>query len=164
MTLTPLRARRRFPLYLWGWLHEPKLVTAAAVVGYLGLAVAGVMSLIHPPNTITLEVGPYLTFAGAGFAVFGGLVGLVAAPRGLWWLERVALLSVLTYILIYGTTIISLQITSPGSRWMQIGLVVWGAQAVLSRWDRTRGAALDPTKGAPRTARLPPAQREMKDG
>lgn len=148
MTLTPLRPRRRFPLYLWDRLHKPPLVSAAATIGYVALAAGGVMSLIHPPSTIQSEVGPLVTAAWSCFALLGGLLGAASAPRGVWWLERVGLISVTTFLLIYGTTIVSLQATSSGSRWMQLGLLVWGAHAVLSRWDRTRGAALDPHGGA----------------
>lgn len=134
----------------WGLLHQPPMVTAMATLAYAGLAVLSALSLNHPPGTITSELGKYVTMSWSLFALLGGLVGVLSAPRGVWWLERVALLSVATFLLIYTTTIAGLQVTSSGSRWMQLGVLCLGWYFVVSRWDRTSGAALDPTRGLDR--------------
>lgn len=141
------RARRRWPLTIWDLLHEPPVVTAGAIVVYLALATFGILSIFHPPSTITSELGNLVTYGWASFAILGGALGLLSAPRGVWWLERIGLYAVATFLLIYTITVVNLQITAAGSRWMQLGLIAMGWYFVLSRWDRTSGAALDPTRG-----------------
>lgn len=143
----PRIRRRRWPLSIWDMLHEPPVVTAFATVAYAFLAVMGALSIHHPPGTITSELGNLATYSWSGFAILGGLLGTIAAPRGVWWLERVGLYSVMTFLAIYSTTVVNLQINSPGSRWMQLGILALGWYFVVSRWDRTKGAALDPTRG-----------------
>ena len=145
------RRIRRFPLSIWDRLHEPPLVTAGATLAYLAVALGGALSLHHPPGTITSQLGGWVTAAWSCFALGGGLVGFLSAPRGVWWLERVGLYAVMTFLLIYTTTIVGLQISSSGSRYMQLGILALGWYFAVSRWDRTRGAALDPVRALRRS-------------
>lgn len=131
----------------WALLHEPPVVTAAATLAYLALMVFGALSFFYPPSPIKSELGVFATVAWSCFASLGGVLGLLAAPRGIWWLERVAIYSVTTFLAIYSVTIVNLQVTATGSRWMQLGVLSLGWYFIVSRWDRTRGAALDPTRG-----------------
>lgn len=148
MTTAPAPRRlRRWPLSWWDLLHEPAVVTAGATIVYVALAAAGVLSILQPPGTITSELGEIVTYGWAVFAVLGGILGTVSAPGGIWWLERVGLYAVGTFLLIYTLTVVNLQISGSGSRWMQLGLICMGWYFIVSRWDRTRGAALDPTRG-----------------
>lgn len=143
-----LMARRRFPLRIWDLLHEPRVVTVCMILGYMGLFGGGLGSLLHPPSTIQGELGVTITTMWSWFFIIGGALGLVSAPRGIWWLERVALIAAGTAFLIYGSTIANLQITGAGSRWMQLGVLTWGMFGLIARWHRIHWAALDPTRGS----------------
>lgn len=152
MTTAPAPRRlRRWPLTWWDLLHEPPVVTAGAAVVYAALAIFGTLSIFHPPGTITSELGNIVTYGWAVFSILGGILGVASAPSGIWWLERVGLYAVATFLLIYTLTVVNLQITSSGSRWMQLGLISMGWYFIVSRWDRTKGAALDPTRGIQKT-------------
>lgn len=135
---------------VWSLLHEPRVITALMLAGYLTVLAGGTLSWAHPPGTIKSELGPYVTGLWCGLFILGGALGAVSCPAGRWWLERPALVAVGTGFTMYGATVATLQVTSPGSRWMQLATVLFALLSVVARWHRIRWAALDPTRAATR--------------
>lgn len=140
------RARWR-PKEFWLLLHEPRVITALHLVGYLVLALGGVIALIAPPSSIRAEWGSLLTMMWGSALVAGGAVALVSTPRGIWWGERIGITVLIIGLLMYASIVVFLHLTSPGNRVPQLGVVAYAIVSLLVRWVRIRGVALDPLRG-----------------
>ena len=146
MSTTPTRVRWH-PMALWLLLHEPRVITALHLVGYLVLTVGGTLGLISPPSSLQAEWGPLLTSLWGGALIVGGLVALVSTPRGIWWGERIGITILIVGLLMYASIVVFLHLTSPGNRIPQVGVVAYAIVSLLVRWVRIRGVALDPMRG-----------------
>lgn len=137
--------KRRLPMRLWELLHEPRAVTALVMTSYLIVFIVGLSALTSPPLSIASELG-WVTRLWATSLLAGGAIGLIAAPRGIWWLERTALIATGTGAIIYLATILQLHFIQDGNRIPQAGFVALAVIACATRWARIRWSSLDPTK------------------
>lgn len=135
-----------FWLRWWRGLYPPPEITALMMSIYGVLAVAGLSALVVPPISIAGEIGPFLTHVWAGFLLVGGALGVAATPRGFWWIERVAILSVGTASMMLLATTLYMHFTSAGNRvvtasaWLAVFLFL------AIRYLRIRGFGLDPLR------------------
>lgn len=85
-------ATRRWYLRIWGRLEEPQVVTAVQILTFLVASAAGVVAVAGGfPYSLTHAIGA-LAFAVGAILLLGGLLGAVSCWKGVWWLERIALL------------------------------------------------------------------------
>ena len=145
----PRHRHRLHPGRLWDILQEPRAVTASMIGAYACALLAGISALISPPNSIVAQLG-ILTYGWAIFLVIGGILGVASVPRGYWWLEKAALVSVATGLAIYIATLLQIHIIDPGNRLPQAFALGVGACTILGRYFRIRRASLDPVKAAAR--------------
>ena len=146
MTTHPTRVRWH-PMALWLLLHEPRVITALHLLGYLILSLGGVMALATPPSSLQAEWGPLLTGLWGGALIVGGLVALVSTPRGVWWGERIGITILIVGLLMYASIVGFLHVTASGNRLPQVGVIAYAIVSLLVRWVRIRGIALDPMRG-----------------
>lgn len=125
------------PRRLWGLLREPRAQTAVAGIGWLVACGMGSAAIWAPPSSVSAEIGPWWTLTWAAFLLTGGVLGLV----GCWilhepwwrWVEQAGILSAAVGIAIYVFLIGWLQITSEGSRLVQICGITLGLLFILRR-------------------------------
>ena len=138
---------RWHPRALWHLLKEPRVITAMHLLGYAILATAGALALGTPPSSIKAEWGPLLTQLWGGGLLLGGVIGLVATPRGWWWVERTGITLLIIALAMYLSVVIYLHYTGSGNRLPQAGVAAYAIISLVIRWLRIRSAALDPTAG-----------------
>ena len=138
---------RLHPVRLWLLLKEPRVITAMHLLGYAILATAGALALGTPPSSIKAEWGPLLTQRWGGGLLLGGAVGLVATPRGWWWVERAGITLLAIALAMYLSIVVYLHYTGTGNRLPQAGVAAYAIISLVIRFLRIRTAALDPTAG-----------------
>jgi len=131
------------------WFREPSAINAAQTVAYIIAAAAGTMAAIGAlaPVFVTTTIGPVIvTLVGVTLAV-GGTIGALSVARGLWWLERIALIitgcgwaMLLVPAIYYAAT------THTSAIWLILALVVTALCDVFKRYRRIDWAYLDPSK------------------
>lgn len=147
--------RFEYPDCAWGrvrcalrraWLRvsEPRVVSLLFALIYVGLALGGVSALFDPPLTAPGAAGGFAMVTLAAMLVFGGVVGAPSALWGVWWLERVALLSVGLSAAIYGGVVAILHMTGEGNRLLQLSFIVGVLLVQLVRWHMIRVRPYDP--------------------
>lgn len=137
--------KRRLPTRLWELLHEPRVITALMMLLYCVVTTMGAAVYVQPPSSISSELG-WLTAGWAGLLVIGGTLGVVSTPRGIWWVERLAIIATATGTAVYLATVLQLHVSGSGNRIPQAGSIAIVLIALAIRWARIRYAALDPTK------------------
>lgn len=145
------------PWWPWRLLREPRALTALTMLSYVAFIFIGVTASLDPPASLSQELG-WVTTAWALFLLGGGTLGLVAAPRGVWWIERIAIAACGTGTAIYLVTVLQLHFFSEmGNRLPQAGMISLSLIALAGRWAYIRHSALDPAKDyhPPTTTRLP---------
>lgn len=138
---------------LWSKIHEPRVVSVAYFLTYFSLFTGGVSSLVYPQQTIIGELGFAAMYALSAMLTFGGALGMVAALPGIWWLERIAVLSISMATTIYAVVVLILHINSEGNRLLQLSFIVVVGLLQLVRWVRIRERPYDPDKVPPSTER-----------
>lgn len=133
---------------LWGRLEQPAALTAAQVGTNIVAAGAGVVAASGGfPHLLHGTVGPYIAVAIGAVLILGGLVGAAAVLRGLWWLERVALLTVgLGWVLMFPAAITYANDVFRGAPWLVLLLLLIALGDVFKRYRRIDWAYLDPTR------------------
>lgn len=131
---------------LWGKISEPRVISLLMFVQYVVLAVGGYAALISPPATIEGEIGVYSMYMLAGLLAFGGTVGAVTVLPGVWWLERIAVLSVAIAAFIYGGVVTWLNISQSGNRMLQLSFIAAVLILQAVRWHRIHQRPYDPAR------------------
>lgn len=122
-------------------IAEPRVIRLMQFGIYLCMVVSGFAVLAHPPTTFESVLGIVLVYVFGGFIFLGALLGLVTVLPGIWWLERVGLLCLITGLSIYSVAIVSL-----GSSPMGIIVAVAFGLTFAQRWMEIRKYQLAPLK------------------
>ena len=128
---TPSDPRQR---RIWDMIAEPKTVTVLMTALYASVLVLGVYTLIDPSHSRVIMSILLIT---------GGVLGMVAAPVGQWWIERAGLIGVVTAWAMHLLTVI--HIAPPDGAW-QILTTVWAIGLCITRWLRISGLPADPRR------------------
>lgn len=123
-------------------IAEPRVFRVLQLGVYLFLGFSGVAVLFHPPENLENVVGLTLLYVFGAFIALGSFFGSVAILPGIWWLERVALISLTTGILMYIVMAVSL-----GSSPVGVGVSIAFIFTFAQRWSEIRGALLAPKRG-----------------
>lgn len=125
----PFRALARAFVFLFFKIKEPRTVRLFQLVIYLCMIVAGHFVIATPPEIYTTILGPALV-VGFGVAIFiGGIFGTIAVLPGIWWLERIALVSLWVGLGTFVLVQIALAISIVG-----LSFAVALAFALAQRW------------------------------
>lgn len=87
-----------------GWWYnvpEPRKVTLATAVAYLMFSAAGFSAMIDHPDVLLHGLGEGWILYWNYLMAFGGLTGCVAALKGTYWLERIAVIAAVTGLALY---------------------------------------------------------------
>lgn len=83
-------------------IAEPRVRRLMYFGIYLSLAIAGSGVYFNPPKPLAHILGGYIwIWIFATFIVVGALLALIAVLPGIWWLERPALVAIITGISLY---------------------------------------------------------------
>ncbi|HXH34318.1 MAG TPA: hypothetical protein VNJ54_07895 [Plantibacter sp.] len=118
---------------LWQRIREPRIIKTMYLTYYVVAVWVGVVTLINPPNSISGEIGGFLTLVWSLFFLIGGAMGVGAVLPGWWWLERLGIFAILTGILIYSGVVLALHFMSEGSRLTQFGVLIFATGTVVPR-------------------------------
>lgn len=120
-------------------IAEPRVIRLIQFFIYIGMIIAGSNVLAHPPRRFEDVIGLALAYVFGGFIALGGIFGALAVLPGIWWLERVGIISLCTGLGIYAIAIIALR-ASP----MGVLVSVLFALTFVQRWVEIRGSQLAP--------------------
>lgn len=127
-------------------LAEPRYITGLQMLTYLLAAAAGTLVIVGAfPYVFHAMLSPAIAAAVGAILASGGLVGLVSCWRGVWWLERVALLLVGLGWLLLVPSVVAVHM------WWMVKLFILLLLGVAlidvgKRYRRIDWAYLDPTK------------------
>lgn len=126
-------------------LAEPAVITALQIGSYLAFGLVGSLVIFGSLPYISLSmVAPWVAlFVGVVLAL-GAVIGAVSCLKGVWWLERVALLlSALGWLLLVPSVMTA---TDGLLRTFILLLVSIAVFDICKRYRRIDWAYLDPTK------------------
>lgn len=130
---------------LWRSIREPRVQRACYAIIYALICFAGLSALTDPPSSIQGEIGPLLTVAWGAFLSVGGVAGAVSIWPGLWWLERIGIISTATGGGIYAVVILSLHLSEhQGNRLPQFFIVTALSLLFALRAWEIRGLDYEP--------------------
>ena len=116
-------------------LHEPRIISAVYGGVYTIALLVGVYNFFDPPRTIMEAAdNPILLYAIAGGISAGGLLGMIAIARGLYWVERYAAGLLGGGLGLYWLISAWLTIFSGGSRWMSLMTTTFAVILILIRY------------------------------
>lgn len=131
---------------LWARIQEPKVISVLYFLIYIVMSIGGVSALIDPPSSIAGEAGELTMLILALLLTLGGVIGSVSVLPGIWWLERIAVLSIGAGSLLYAVLVLALHVTQPGNRIMQLAFVFSIVLLQLVRWHRIHERPYDPAR------------------
>ena len=137
MTQNIIRKNAGIPWYKRAYyrLHEPRVVSAVYGLIYVIATIVGAYNFYDPPRTIVEAAdNPILLYAIAGGISAGGLLGMIAIARGLYWVERYAAGLLGGGIGLYWIISVWLTIFSGGSRWMSLMTTTFAVILILIRY------------------------------
>ena len=119
----------------WMTLHEPRIISAVYGGVYTIALLVGLYNFFDPPRTIMEAAdNPILLYAIAGGISTGGLLGMIAIARGLYWVERYAAGLLGGGLGLYWLISAWLTLFSGGSRWMSLMTTTFAVILILIRY------------------------------
>lgn len=127
--------------------HEPSWINAAQVITNVAASGAGLLAAVGGmPVLVTGTIGPVLAVAVGSVLFVGGMIGAISVLLGMWWMERVALLTVgLGWVLLLPASL-TVAINGSSAVWLVVALIFAATGDVFKRYRRIDWAYLDPTK------------------
>lgn len=141
---SPVVVRETGGLSRWVvWIAEPRHITVAIAVLHLLGTAAGILGAL-PDEPITMQD---LLNAVYGIPLaLGGVLGVIAALRGWWYMERAALAMEGLAVLMRQALIVSVATTPPLETSSRVLMLAMLQVALIVRWLSIAGPALDPTR------------------
>lgn len=139
-----MRRGKHFWQVWWGYLAEPRRVTAAMTFGYALLIFQGTMNYIQPGiegvdiDFIRLVINMML--------ILGGLMGVIFCPRGYWLFEKPAMLLIATAYIVH---LIWVVFDFDHDGIVEQGKIVRILLVLIllyTRFERIKGSLVDPLK------------------
>lgn len=130
----------------WEKVPEPRWTSAAWAAAYGLLAVAGVSVLVDPPSFLWNGIGGVLTVYWAWLLIFGGVLGVFAAPTGWHLVERFAVLAVGVAVAMYAVATAALDAVIEVSLLYQVLIDAALVLVVAGRWAQVRWGVRDPER------------------
>lgn len=128
-----------------GWFYliqEPRIVRLGMLAFYLWMIYSGYVALTQSPDTFYTAAGPLVVVFLAFFLAAGGIFGAIAILPGLWYIERVGLLSIA-----FGLFCRAILIQALAGSALAAVLLASTVILLFVRWVSIRGADLAPKEG-----------------
>lgn len=132
----------------WWLFPEPVRVSWTQFVIYALIAALGIYGYMDPPVSIQESFLPFAAVWWSSLFVLAGVVGFVSIPRGLQFVEEIALWSLWTGIGVYVVVLIEAgarYTDKSGYDFLVVAFLIIGGYSV-ARWFRIHGTAIDPRK------------------
>lgn len=123
-------------------IAEPRVLRIVQFVIYGLLLAAGVSVLATTPWMIREILGDELALFVGAFITLGAALGFIAVLPGVWWLERVGILSLGTGIAMYSVVVVSL-----GAPFIALLVSFALVLSLVQRWMEIRKYQLAPKRG-----------------
>lgn len=132
---------RKFPTIrvLYEKIAEPKNVRITLFTIYLCMGLAGFGLVLYAPDSVEYILGIISMYTFAGMVLVGAIFSGLAVLPGIWWLERVGLILLITGLGIYLIIVVALC----GS-YIRIAAATALGLCFVARWMDIRGAQLAP--------------------
>ena len=89
-------------------IAEPRAIRVAQFGVYICMLAAGIAILINTPQRFEGAIGVVMVYVLGCFITFGALAGAVSVLPGIWWLERVGIIALVTGLSIYAVILAAL--------------------------------------------------------
>lgn len=139
-----------------GWLNtwwlrfpEPRELSMLWSVMYAISIATGALALTLPPRSVTGMIGDVAISLIGVFLLVGAGIAAIAGARDYWRLERLGILAQGAAWGMYLITVVAMQVTGDGSRFVQMGAIATALCAISARYllirvytykpDTTRG-------------------------
>jgi len=139
-----MNQKQHWTMSLWLRIQEPRIVTMTQTVIYLLCFTGGAVTILDPPRSIEAQFATAFVYAWGVFALIGGAMGAYAAPTGKWLIEKPAIIACSTAILMYAGILLTLQLTTPGNRVVQLVFVSIGLLHFVARYWRIKPYSYEP--------------------
>lgn len=123
-------------------IAEPRVYRLIQFGVYLCMATAGIYTLSSPPKSFEDIVAQVFIYIMGAFILSGAIFAAVGVLPGIWWLERVGLIALVTGISIYAVIVIAL-----GSSPVGVAVVLAFDLTFAMRWMDIRQYQLAPREG-----------------
>lgn len=123
-------------------IAEPRVVRVVQFGVYVCMTMAGHFVLVSTPHSFEGVLGQMLVVVFGTFVMVGGILGAIAVLPGIWWLERVGILSLMTGMAMYSVVVFTLGISPTG---FLIGVAF--ILTFVQRWMEIRRFQLAPKRG-----------------
>lgn len=120
-------------------IAEPRVIRLMLFGVYVLSFWAGVAMLINLPSQFVRVLGDNLVFTFGVFIILGSFASALAVLPGIWWLERVGIILLMTSVFIYAI-ILSFLDASP----VAVAFILGLALCFAVRWVEIKGAQLAP--------------------
>lgn len=120
-------------------IAEPRVIRILQFGIYISLLVASAMILNKNPISLQGIVGQERVVLFGLFLGVGSLLGAVAVLPGIWWLERVAIILLVSGLLMYLVMVVSLQSSPVG-----VAMTAMFILTFIQRWLEIKGSQLAP--------------------
>ncbi len=129
----------------WLLLQEPRSVTVMMMLIYISCIVLGAISLQEPQFPWDESLNALTRIMVNWLLITGGFLGVCSVPRGVWGIERGAIMVILGGFVTH--LIWTLFDPMPGVRWGQALRITIIGLFLVKRWLTIRASDLDPTVG-----------------
>ena len=133
--------QKHFPLgyMLFMRIAEPRMVRLLHFGIYISMISAGWGITAYPPSAFKDVLGWVLVMVFGLFLLLGGVLGAISVLPGIWWLERVSLICLITGMSVYTVVILDLHASPVG-----ISISVAFVLTFVLRWIGIRRYQLAP--------------------
>lgn len=117
---------------LFKMIEEPRVARIMQLIIYCIFLTVGFYTLSDKPDRLENVIGVFLLSLFSCFIIVGAIIGVISVLPGIWWLERVGLIFLISGLLMYfvmivyadasltGTLIVLIMIISKCQRWFEI--------------------------------------------
>jgi hypothetical protein len=123
-------------------IAEPRVLRTIQFLIYMCMIASGGTVLADRPASFEDVLGGGLVVMLGGFIALGGLLGAFAILPGIWWLEKAALASLMSGLVLYAIIVVVLGISATGF-WIGVAF----ALSFLQRYREIRPLPLAPKRG-----------------
>jgi len=130
-------------------ISEPRAINTAQIILYAIAAAAGLAAAVGAlsPLFTSTTVGPWIIVTVGVILTVGGVAGAVAVVKGLWWVERIALIILgVSWLMLLPAAVFFAFSTHNSSIWLVIALLATAVLSLFIRYRRIDWAYLDPTR------------------
>lgn len=122
-------------------IEEPRVIRVFHFCIYIVLGVMGVLVIGSPPPALADVLGDELATSMGASLFVGGAIGAVAVLPGIWWAERLAIISLASGLMVYLAAAFALDTSV-----VRVGITLSMILSLALRWIEVRKYQVAPGK------------------